>query len=106
MQIFDVCLHRLQLLSNVGRRFLAAPASGGDVGRGRRGGPVLAFEVRGQDDLLRHGVLPEGEDTDAWRGKRECLQEVTDFVGFVRLQPHSPETNICYGQLLVDQVLG
>ena len=65
MQIFDVRLHRLQLLPNVRGRLLAAAGMMGRGGRGGgREGSVPALQVRGEDHLLRHGVLPQGEDAD------------------------------------------
>ena len=65
MQIFDVRLHRLQLLPNVRGRLLAAAGMMGRGGRGGgRAGSVPALQVRGKDHLLRHGVLPQGEDAD------------------------------------------
>ena len=65
MQIFDVRLHRLQLLPNVRGRLLAAAGMMGRGGRGGGGaGSVPALQVRGKDHLLRHGVLPQGEDAD------------------------------------------
>ena len=66
VQIFDVRLHRLQLLPNVRGRLLAAAGMMGRGGRGGgREGSVPALQVRGEDHLLRHGVLPQGEDADA-----------------------------------------
>ena len=64
MQIFDVRLHRLQLLPDVRGRLLAAAGMMGRGGRGGGEGSVPAFQVRGEDHLLRHGVLPQGEDAD------------------------------------------
>ena len=121
MQIFDVRLHRLQLLPNVRGRLLAAAGMMGRGGRGGgREGSVPALQVRGEDHLLRHSVLPQGEDADEATAKengnplkwsvflwKKCL-----FLCFVlcEMPPwvshSSPEANVGDGQLLVEQILG
>ena len=69
MQIFDVRLHRLQLLSNVRGRLLVATGMMGRGGRGGGEGSVPAFQVRREGNLFRHGILPQGEDADEARAK-------------------------------------
>ena len=104
MQIFDVRLHGLQLLSNIRGRFLPATSNGGRGGGVCRGRwPVLPFQIRGEDDLLRDGVLPKGEDTV---GDGRVNEHVSKRPLPCVHMKYLPETNIGYGQLLAEQVLG